>query len=110
MDEEPELETGIHGNTYCLQCGACCYYYKVLNDDNTVLKKGYSPCQFMEYDFRKKKAACSIHDSPSRPTDCSTIKFCSPQFINGDLSGYDLDILKLIAQQMPELMKGIQKK
>jgi hypothetical protein len=73
-----KLMAGIHGNTECMRCGACCIYFAILNEDfraelEMVFKYSDVACQYLDYDLKTRIASCRIHDSSARPSPCRDV-------------------------------------
>jgi hypothetical protein len=62
---------GIHGNEDCNMCGACCTYFKILDNEGNVFKEADTPCQYLSYDIETREANCEIYNDPKKPTLCS---------------------------------------
>ncbi len=100
-----DLEENIHGKRDCIRCGAGCVYYRVTNDDGTVLKEAGEICPFLNYDLDSQLATCTLYDKPERPSQCA--KF---ECVRGNISflvayGRNWDGLKETASEMPRIMR-----
>lgn len=73
--------SGIHDNTECERCGACCIYFEITVPDTEnppliakefpvkVWKKAGEVCQYLNYDNEKNVAACTAPEN-ERPKQC----------------------------------------
>lgn len=72
---------GIHGNSECERCGACCIYFSILEDDTLTdepvitgrlpqrfFKESGEVCKYLKFDDLTKTTSCSNYRN--RPKMC----------------------------------------
>lgn len=60
--------TGIHNNTECVRCGACCTYFIIHNSNEELISAPNESCPHLTYNGGK--ARCKIYDS--KPPMCES--------------------------------------
>jgi len=102
-------QEGIHENYECYKCGACCVYFRVKNDDGTILKKAGEICPNMDYDLETKTASCRIYDSESKPEVCDEFTCGSNRLVFLINYGKAWGELKELADRMSQIVEGDKK-
>ena len=98
-------KTNIFGSTDCEDCGACCVYFSVLDDDGTVFKPEGEICEHLEYDSATRKSRCGIYETPDRPLNCREFDCTANSIVFlFDYHSAWTD-LQDFAERMPKLMK-----
>jgi len=94
---------GIHNNSECVRCGACCVYFRIVGEKKShgdYFKDMDEICKFLAYDKKTRQTSCSVHEG-ERPMSCRNF-FCN----NFELSYWELLKLKKTAREMSKYFKN----
>jgi len=97
------MSLGIHDNSECVRCGACCVYFSIIGEKKShgdYFKHMDEVCKFLLYDRRTRKTSCSVHEG-DRPISCRNF-FCN----HPELRETEIYALKRTAKRMPEYFKN----
>ena len=94
---------GIHGNRECTDCGACCVYFSIQNNDGSTFKEAGDVCMYLE--SVDGQSRCTIYDSVGRPDACDQFT-CTENSLVFFLRGDHWTRLRDVASRMDEILEG----